>query len=327
MNPRRAAQERLERLDPGRYEARVLVPSPPAVTGPPWAADDPVDPAGAEAGRVVVSPVRNADRTWDDLALGDATLAGWCSDRWLGAWRPLGPITDRAAFGSTRGSWHIVAEHVLSPFRFGACSKIGLRSTPGGVGIPFVVADGADTQLRVDAAGLVVDRAGAETRVPLTTLRDASVATGVPVGARTEVYEPGTPAEPDASLPVDPAGAARLADWFGFGASVLEEVRAAAPDRDATRVQLWPEHFDLSVDLGSEAAGQRGTYGASPGDEQHPLPYLYVTHWAAVADDPYWNDTAFGGASLGYEALTATADHRRAALEFLAAGRARLIGR
>jgi hypothetical protein len=103
-------------------------------------------------------------------------------------------------------------------------------------------------------------------------------------------------------------------------------VRAAAPDRGATRLQLWPEHFDLSVDLGDEAAGQRGTFGASPGDEQHPLPYLYVTHWAAVANDPYWNDTGFGGASLGYDRLVDVEDPRGAALEFLAAGRARLAG-
>jgi hypothetical protein len=148
----------------------------------------------------------------------------------------------------------------------------------------------------------------------------------VPVGARTDVYEPTTPCEPDAPLVIDPDAAARLGDWFGFGASVLEETRAAAPGGAAARVQLWPEHFDLSIDLGDEAAGQRGTFGASPGDEPHPLPYLYVTHWAAVPDDPYWNESHFGGARLGYEQLVAADDPRRAALDFLAEGRARLTG-
>jgi hypothetical protein len=92
-------------------------------------------------------------------------------------------------------------------------------------------------------------------------------------------------------------------------------------------VQLWPEHFDASVDLGDEAAGQRGTFGASPGDDRHPLPYLYVTHWADQPDDPYWNDAGFGGASLGYESLAGAPDPRAAAGAFFGQGRARLGGR
>jgi hypothetical protein len=325
MDPRGEAQARLEALEPGRFDARVLVPSPPALTGPPWRAHDPVDPGGAGDGRRVVSPVPNADRTWDDLARGDAALAAWCADRWLGAWRALVPVADPGRLAVTRRSWHTVAEHVLAPFRFQACSKIGLRYTPGGMGIPFVRSGGVDVQLRVDESGLVADR-GSETRAPLTTVRATADAAGVAVGARTGLYEPTTAGEPDEPLPVDGDSAARLADWFGFGASVLEEMRAAAPDGSSTRVQLWPEHFDLSIDLGDEAAGQRGTFGASPGDDRHPLPYLYVTHWGPVAEDPYWDDSAFGGASLGYDRLVGAEDQRRAALEFLSAGRARLAG-
>jgi hypothetical protein len=325
MDPRGQAQDQLEALEPGRFEARVLVPSPPAVADPPWFADDPVDPGGAGDGRTVVSPVSNVERTWDDLAGSDAALAVWCADRWLGAWRPLAPVTDVDAFVVTRRSWHTVAEHVLAPFRFRACSKIGLRYTPEGVGIPFVRADGVDVQLRLEGSGLVVDR-GSRTRVPWTTLRAAADGAGVAVGARTGVYEPTTAGDPDQRLSVDADAAARLADWFGFGTSVLEEVRAAAPDGSLTRPQLWPEHFDLSIDLGDEAAAHRGTFGASPGDDRHPLPYLYVTHWVPVADDPYWNDTGFGGASLGYDRLVGLQDPRRVALEFLAQGRARLAG-
>ena len=301
----------------------MLVPSPPALTGPPWFADDPVDPGAAPRTRTVVSPVANADRTWDDLARGDASLARWCADRWLGAWRPIAAVGDIDAFVATRVAWHTVAEHVLAPFRFQACGKIGLRFTPGGVGIPFVRTDGAEVQLRVDGSTLVVD-GDVETREELTTMRDAARVAGIPVGARTEVYEPTTPCEPDDSLVIETTAAARLADWFGFGASVLEETRAAAVDGAATRVQVWPEHFDLSIDLGDEGAGRRGTFGASPGDDAHPLPYLYVTHWAPVPDDPYWNESHFGGARLGYDRLVAADDPRRAALEFLAAGRARL---
>lgn len=325
MNAREEAQARLEALAPGRYEARVLVPSPPAVTDPPWFADDPVDPGGAASGRAVVSPVANADETWDHLAGRDAALAAWCADRRLGAWRRLSAVDDVDAFVATRESWHTVAEHVLAPFRFEACEKIGLRATPGGVGIPFVRTDGAEMQLRVEGSTLVVDRGG-ETREALTTMRDAARVAGVAVGARTEVYEPTTPCEPDDRLVLDADAADRLADWFGFGASVLEETRGTAPDGGTTRVQLWPEHFDLSVDLGDDAAGQRGTFGASPGDGAHPLPYLYVTHWAPVPDDPYWSESHFDGARLGYDELAAADDPRRVALSFLAEGRAQLVG-
>ena len=57
VNPRAEATERLA----GRYDARVLEPSPPAVTSGPWFADDPVDPLDAPSGRPVVSPVATAE--------------------------------------------------------------------------------------------------------------------------------------------------------------------------------------------------------------------------------------------------------------------------
>ena len=50
-----------------------------------------------------------------------------------------------------------------------------------------------------------------------------------------------------------------------------------------------------------------------------------MTHWADVTADPYWNDTAFGGASLGYDALTG-ADGRAVALAFYRRGVAVLGG-
>jgi hypothetical protein len=69
-------------------------------------------------------------------------------------------------------------------------------------------------------------------------------------------------------LDIDPAAAAFLGDWYGFAAAALEELRASAGDDvDPSRVQLWPEHFDLAVELGSEAAHARAAYGLSPGDD------------------------------------------------------------
>lgn len=323
VGPRQEAQARLDSLEPGRYEARVLEPSPPPVTEGPWFADDPVAPAPRSA-RTLVSPVSNGDVTWDELARDAPTLRPWCAERWLGAWPVLQPVADADALAATRGAWHRLAEHVLAPARHRVTGKIGLRSTRRGFGTPFL--DGPERQLRVEDAALVV--VGAEDRrVPTDTLRVAAAAAGLDPRADTGVYEPATSADPDAPLRIDAVAASRLGDWFGFGASVLEELRAAAPDGAATRVQLWPEHFDLSVDLGDEAAGQRGTFGASPGDDTHPLPYLYVTHWASVPDDPFWDDAAFAGAGLGYAALLGTADQRDAALAFFRRGRAVLARR
>jgi hypothetical protein len=116
---------------------------------------------------------------------------------------------------------------------------------------------------------------------------------------------PDGPAD-ESPLAVDAAASAFLGEWFGFAASVLEELRAGAGDDDGpSRVQLWPEHFDLSVELGVEAEGKRAGYGASPGDELHPEPYLYVTPWSEQPDGELWRSTAFRGAELSYAELLA----------------------
>jgi hypothetical protein len=91
-------------------------------------------------------------------------------------------------------------------------------------------------------------------------------------------------------------------------------------------VQLWPEHFDIAVVLGSEDAGARATYGLSPGDERHPEPYLYVTPWVAQPSGELWQATAFPGAELSYADLIAAPDQRAAALEFFGTRLAALAG-
>ena len=100
----------------------------------------------------------------------------------------------------------------------------------------------------------------------------------------------------------------------------------ADPVDQPSRVQLWPEHFDLSVDLGDDQAGRRGTFGASAGDDVDPDPYLYVTHWADVAEHEYWNEEHFPGASLTIDTLAAAPDQRASALTFLHRGRELLRG-
>jgi hypothetical protein len=301
-----------------RFDVRVLEPSPPAVVSPPWFADDPVHTSSLP-GRPVVAPVPLAGSatTWDDVVSTEPELAAWCADRWLGACRRLQPPADRAALVRTRNAWHTLAEHVLSPARHRVNGKIGLRYTRGGFGSPFF---GADEQVRVTHDGLVVVREGALTVHPIGTPRDAARELGFDPGAPADVYTSTTTLDPDATLEIDRASARMLGDWFGFGASVLETLRAEVPASDEpARVQLWPEHFDLSVDLGENAEGRRATFGSSPGDQAHAEPYLYVTPWSEQTGG-FWNEGSY--ASLPFADLVAASDQRARAGEFFAEARA-----
>lgn len=311
MNARAEAYQRLE----GRYVTRVLEPSPPAVTDGPWFADDPVARGDEAPSRPVVSPVGTGDLRWDDLAATDPELANWCSDRWLGAHRRLGPAPPKLV--QTRIALHRLAENVVSPARRKANEKIGLRYTRGGFGTPFF---GADVQVRVCGTALVMQDTTGERTAPITTLDEAADHIGrdlLPEEARFDRE----------LLDVDAAAAVFLGDWYGFAASVLEELRASAGQQtDPSRVELWPEHFDLAAELGSEATGARAAYGLSPGDRTHPEPYLYVAPWIAPADDELWNATGFAGAELPYAALLDAPDQRNTALAFFGARLRALAG-
>jgi hypothetical protein len=304
-----ARAEASARLD-GRFDVRVLEPSPPAVAEPPFA-DDPV--SGGE-----VVPLERADaRSWASLCAEDPSLAPWCGDRWLAGWHRLEPVS--AAFVATREALHALAEHVVAPARHQANGRIGLRFTRGGFGTPFF---GNDRQVRIDDGELVVCQAADVHRVPITTLADAAVSAGIgSPGAPVDVYTPSTSLAVDATLAVDPAAAHSLGEWYGFCASVLEQVRSESAG--ASLVQLWPEHFDLAVDFGDEAAGQRANFGGSPGDEGHPEPYLYVGPWGAHEGE-FWNEA--WGASLSYQDLLGAEDQRARALDFLRTGRDLLAG-
>jgi hypothetical protein len=195
-------------------------------------------------------------------------------------------------FADTRVELHRLADEVLKPARERVSGRFGLRALPGGFGTPPF---GDVLQLHVEGTELVA-RDGAEvTREPIDH--------------------------------VDADCAAALAAWFAFASGVLEELRAdAPPELAATPPQLWPEHFDVAIELGSEERGARAGYGASPGDELHTEPYLYVTPWTARPEGELWNATAFPGAELSYVELLAAPDRREAALDFFHARRDALTG-
>jgi hypothetical protein len=219
------------------------------------------------------------------------------------ALQPLPP-----AFGTTVAALHRVAEQVVAPARK-PDNEIALAATPGGFGTPVFDHAGARQQVRVEGAELVHRVDDEERRAPLTSLGEARqlVAELLPAGDAPS-------GEP---LDVDPDAAARLADWYAFGAAILEQLVAGAAAADAaTPVRLWPEHFDIAIELGDEQAGGRANYGFSPGDEQHPEPYAYVGPWTAEVAGELWQASGFRGAELPYAELLAATDQRAAALEF-----------
>ena len=86
-----------------------------------------------------------------------------------------------------------------------------------------------------------------------------------------------------------------------MGFAALESVRSDPATVDPSRPQLWPGHFDPAIEIGDE--NHRGSYGASPGDDAIPEPYLYVSVWwpDRIDIDPtdaVWNAPSFTGAIL-----------------------------
>lgn len=308
MNPRAEAQARAGEA----YDARVLEPSPPAAGQQPWFADDPVARDGAT--RPLLSPVSSGDVLWAQLCAGDDQLEAWCRARWLGPYPAL--LAVPGGYAQTRTALHAVAEHVLKPAREQANGKIALRFVRGGFGTPYF---GDDVQVSVTGAMLHVVRGGECASTSLTSLAAAADALGDLLGPPPQLA--------DTPLAIDEAAAAAVGDWFGFAFSVLEELRARAGDEHApSRVQIWPEHFDAALELGDEAAGARAAYGCSPGDEQHPEPYLYVAPWTARPTGELWQAAGFAGAELAYAELVEAADPRALALAFFEARLAALAG-
>jgi len=187
----------------------------------------------------------------------------------------------------TRDSWHRLAEHVVSPARHAVTGRIGLRPAPGGFRTPPF--GDRDRVVAVDGAELVLrERDAGQRRAPVSTVRAGAAFVGVDPGAPAEVYTPSTPLDLDGPLDVDPQAAALLAGWYALGAEALGRLAAEIADEQPSEAQIWPEHFDLGIAAGTV------NYGASPGDAEYPLPYLYVgPHGGPPAEPPdrdaFWN--------------------------------------
>lgn len=194
----------------------------------------------------------------------------------------LSPLPNR--FSETVSELHRVAEEVVAPARK-PDNEIALEPTPGGYGTPQFEWEGATHQVRVEGTDLVRETDGEQQRE---------------------------------ALGVDADAAAVLARWYEFGREVLNRLLGEANvNEGATEPILWPEHFDVAIEMGDEGAGARATFGFSPGDEDHPEPYAYVAPWAVQEVGEFWNARGFGGAELGHAELLASEDPFKAALDFM----------
>ena len=163
--------------------------------------------------------------------------------------------------------------------------------------------------VRIAGVDLVVERGKHATRVAIdgSSLRALGDAAGADLGRSLDVGHDTPPVgDPDEPLALDADAASVIAAWFDLGWRALD---AACRGHDASTIQLWPEHFDAGCDVAvGPGADDRCNLGASPGDDLHPGPYLYVGPWTTERPGPagYWN--APFGAVLGRDDVLAGAD-------------------
>ncbi|WP_419854450.1 hypothetical protein [Candidatus Poriferisodalis sp.] len=222
--------------------------------------------------------------------------------------------------------YHRLAYAVVGEARRVATGRFGLRSLDAGFGTPvFEVTMGRagemECQVWVSGDELFATEGGALRSAHITTLATAASFAGVSPGTEAREHDSPELGDVDRWLRVSPEMGAHLTAWFRLGKQALGQLHELPGAVEPDEIQLWPGHFDIATAIGNADAGTRATYGLSPGDAAHPFPYAYVGPWGEVdRSDPYWNDDAFGGASLPYAEIIAAADPASAVFEFLYAG-------
>jgi hypothetical protein len=178
----------------------------------------------------------------------------------------------------TRLSLHAVAELLMAgPQKDGASNTVRLRVVPGGF------ATVAEPIRSVVGVALVAGTK--EIALDGRTIAEVAQDLGVTPRPLADVYPDVTTLGPDDTLVVDRTAAAVLARAWHVGDEALA---AFAP---ASERVLWPEHFDVAIEL------DEVTYGVSPGDRYIAVPYVYVSPFDREGlDDPFWNQS-FGAAA------------------------------
>lgn len=316
-NPRAEAQE----VVGDAYDARVLEPSPPADTSEAKA-DDPPAAGDRTPGTELLTP---ADGSWSGWIDDHPERASWAAERWLGAYRRLPAAPDGLV--EARDRLHLLLTNIVTPARYAANGKIAARWTLGRFGTPFFLdADGRDTQVRVEGDQLVVQRGDSVDATAITTVgKAAELVLGRPEPDMQwtrdlDLHDVPPTGDPSDDVSVDADLARFLGDWFGFAYAVLERLRGDDESAEASRPQLWPEHFDPAIEV--LPSNRRASYGFSPGDGGTPEPYVYVSIW--YADDlgispgeGVWNADGFPGAVLTLSDLQNADDQFTTTLDWL----------
>jgi hypothetical protein len=200
-----------------------------------------------------------------------------------------------------------VATHVMARSRFSADGRLGLRVTPSGIATP-AYGDNREV-LRVVGGTLIHELQGgdgAKSRVAEIagrTLQELAEFAGADLESSFSAgRDPPALGDVNAPMRLDPHLAADVMAWLRVGAEAIDRLLPSFVEPSV--VQLWPEHFDVAVDLAT--AHGRVNLGASPGDSGHPDPYLYVGPWGE--DRP--GETSFWNAPFG-----ALLDGRRVLVE------------
>jgi len=175
---------------------------------------------------------------------------------------------DPAVLAATRRRLHGIGECLMAGPQRRAGGRFTLRVTPGGF------ATTGSPALRLDGTDIVVDESR---RVAVTgTFSDLAAALGVDFGAPPDAYPDGSEASPSDETSLDAGSTRLLQDWYVLADAAL---RVMAPRQTPI---LWPEHFDVAILLNDTS------YGASPGDAFHGLPYAYVSSREHGGSD-FWN--------------------------------------
>jgi hypothetical protein len=177
-------------------------------------------------------------------------------------------MPDPAVLVTTRRRLHGIGECLMAGPQRRAGGRFTLRVTPGGF------ATTGEPALRLDGTELVVDESR---RVTVAgTFAEMADVLGVDFGAPPDPYPDGSGAGPADDITLDPASARLIQNWYLLADAAL---RVMAPRETPI---LWPEHFDVAILLDDTS------YGASPGDAFHAMPYAYVSSGEHGGSD-FWN--------------------------------------
>lgn len=237
-------------------------------------------------------------------------------------------------YPTERRTLQVVATHVIARRLHDATGRFGLRATPGGFGTPqFETSDAGRERLRLAGDRLVRERldptaATTSTAVDGATLAELAAFAGVRLtggDGDAEQFSVGhdTPSlgDIDRALTIGTDTFRAIGDWFTVVAVALDAVAGSVTDprSNPSVAQIWPEHFDLAVDLAFDphrADARRVNVGGSVGDGFEAEPYLYVGPWTddRPGDPTFWN--APFGAVLRRTDLLASDDPAGAAAAF-----------